>query len=140
MSCRIKLVVIGKPKMRYLQEGVSVYIKRLSAFCKLEIVELKDEGVPKEAEKLTKYLGTNTYVLDANGKQFSSEEFADFIKKREDLTFIIGGSDGMDASFKKQAQLISLSKMTYLHEMTKLILLEQVYRAFMINNNRIYHK
>ena len=138
---RIRIVAFGKIKESYLLEGIQEYAKRLSPFCNLELVELKDEGLEKEAVKLEKYLGPNTFVLDVEGKEMSSLEFAAFVKKHEgDFTLIVGGADGIDPSVKKKTSLISLSAMTFTHEMSRLILLEQVYRAYMINGNKRYHR
>jgi len=141
MLSKIKIIAIGKVKERYISEGINEYEKRLRPFCKLEILELKDETKEKESEKLAKYVDNKAFVLDAKGQQFSSEEFAEFLKGQEgDIKLIVGGSDGITDEVKKKAKLISLSKMTFLHEMTRLIIMEQIYRAFMIINNRIYHK
>ena len=102
----------------------------------------------KEGQKVLKYLKPSDYVisLDLNKKEFSSEEFANFLNKRfeiakSNITFIIGGSYGLSDELKNRAnEAISLSKMTFLHQMTRLILLEQIYRAFKINRNEVYHK
>jgi len=136
---KIKIVCVGKLKERYLNDGIVEFLKRLTPFTKIEIIELKDEGLKKEAEKLEKYLSLDTFILDEKGKQFSSGEFAVLLKSRENLTFIIGGHEGIEEEVKKKAKLLSLSKMTYLHEMTRLILLEQIYRGYMINSGRTYY-
>lgn len=141
MISRIKIIAIGKIKERYLQEGINEYLKRLTPFCRIEILELKNEGLEKEAKKIENYLNSNSYLLDANGKEFSSEEFAEFLKKSEgELTLVIGGDEGISDNLKARYKKISLSKMTLLHEMTRLVLLEQIYRGYMIINNRNYHK
>jgi len=139
---KIKLITIGKIKEKYIQEGISEYLKRLSLFCKLEIIELKDEGIEKESAKLEKYLGENSYILDEKGKQLSSEEFSGFLKNKDDIIFIIGGHNGISEKIKSnpKAKLISLSKMTFSHEMARIFLMEQIYRGFMILNNRKYHR
>ena len=138
---KIRIVAVGKVKEGYLLEGMGEYAKRLAPFCKLELIELKDEGPAKEAKKLEAYLGAGTFILDVSGKHLSSEEFAQFVKKQEgQLTFIVGGADGIDEGLKRRAPAISLSKMTFTHEMCRLFLMEQVYRAFMINGNRQYHR
>ncbi|MFA6036371.1 MAG: 23S rRNA (pseudouridine(1915)-N(3))-methyltransferase RlmH [Candidatus Micrarchaeia archaeon] len=138
---KIRIVAVGKVKEGYLLEGIAEYAKRLAPFCKLELVELKDEGPAKEAKKLEAYLGPGAYVLDVGGKHLSSEEFALLVKKQEGmLTFIIGGADGIDEGLKKRAPMISLSEMTFTHEMCRLFLMEQIYRSFMINSNRQYHR
>ena len=141
MINKIKIIAIGKVKERYLLEGINEYMKRLTSDCKIEIVELKDEGMKKEAEKLMKYIGPHTFVLDAKGKEFSSEEFAEFLRKEEGgLEFIIGGADGISEEIKKKSKMISLSRMTYTHEMTRLFLVEQIYRGYAIIKNKPYHK
>lgn len=139
---KIRLICIGRVKERYLQEGISEYEKRLRPYCKLEIIELKDEGMEKEALRLQKYLSPNTYLLDANGKEMDSIEFSQFLKRHEsnELTFIIGSAEGISNSLKSRSQLISLSKLTFTHEMCRLFLLEQLYRSFQILSNRPYHK
>lgn len=140
MTSKIKIIAVGKIKERYLQEGINEFIKRLSSLADIEIIELKDEGIKKDSEKIMKYLNNNSFILDAKGKSFSSEEFADFIKKNEQpITFIIGGPDGISEEVKNKSKLISLSKMTFTHEMTRLFFIEQIYRSFMIINNRSYY-
>jgi len=142
MPSRMRIVCVGKVKERYLEQGMAEYQKRLAPYCKLEWVELRDEGMEREAERLEKYLGADTYILDVEGKEMRSEEFAQFIKKHEarQITFIIGSAQGVDARIKARANHISLSKMTFTHDMCRLFLTEQIYRAYMIINNRSYHK
>lgn len=137
---QITLISVGKIKERYINEGITEYEKRLRPFCKIDSIQLKPEGIEKESQKIKNYLEENTYILDAKGKELTSIEFAEFLKKKETIKFVIGGSDGITDEVKKKANLISLSKMTFLHEMCKLFLIEQIYRSFMINNNRTYHK
>ena len=139
---KIRIVSIGKVREKYLLEGIAEYEKRLRPYCKLEWVELRDEGMAREAARLEKYLGEGTYVLDALGKEMDSLQFADFFKKQtsRQLTFIIGGAEGIMPEVKKRARLLSLSKMTFTHDMCRLFLIEQLYRAHMIVNNRSYHK
>lgn len=144
-ASKIRIVAIGRIKERYIQEGIAEFEKRLPPFCRLEVIELKDEGMKQEAGKLAKYLEDkdNTFCLDAKGKEYSSEEFADFIGSQEEqITFIIGGPEGIDQSIKENrtTKLISLSKMTFPHEMARLMLIEQIYRAYMILSGRPYHK
>jgi len=145
MISEIKIVCIGKIKENYIKEGIDEFLKRLGAFCKIKIVELKDEGLKKEAEKLKEHLEENTkaLILDEKGAEFSSVEFAHLIKTLDyGMTIIIGGHNGIDEKLKKEnkEKLVSLSKMTFTHEMTRLFLIEQIYRAYMINSNREYHK
>ncbi len=138
---KIRIVAFGKVRERYLLEGIAEYAKRLAPFCRLELIELKDEGPAKEAKRLEPYLGPGAFILDVGGKRLSSEEFAQLVKKQEGaLTLIVGGADGIDESAKARAPAISLSSMTFTHEMCRLFLMEQIYRAHMINSNRPYHR
>lgn len=157
----IKLFVIGKIKEQYLKLGIQEYISRITPYCKLEFYEVNDEPVRdnpslgeieivknKEAEKVLKLLKTSDYLigLDLNKKEFKSEEFAEYLDKKLEIggssvSFVIGGSYGLGDKLKERCNdSISLSKMTFLHQMTRLILLEQIYRAFKINKNEVYHK
>ena len=142
MTNLIKIIAVGRIKEKYIQDAISEYEKRIKPLSKFNIVEIKDEGIIKESDKIGVYLqDKNTYLLDPAGKQFTSEDFSDFIKKSDcEITFIVGGFDGVSEDVKNGAQMISLSKMTFTHEMARLFLVEQIYRAFMIINNRKYHK
>ncbi|MDE1798096.1 MAG: 23S rRNA (pseudouridine(1915)-N(3))-methyltransferase RlmH, partial [Candidatus Micrarchaeota archaeon] len=124
MPSLIRIVAVGKIKEPYLRDGISEYAKRLRPLCRLEIVELPDEGMEKEAARLQKHLGPNTYVLDAAGKTTDSLQFALLVKKHSmgPLTFVIGSAEGADASLKSKARLLSLSPMTFTHEMARLVL------------------
>ena len=130
--------------MTYLAAGIAEYDKRLRPYCMLEIIELKDEGMEKEAQKMEKYIEANTCILDAAGRSLDSLEFSKLIKAAElspsPLTFVIGGPYGVDEHLKARARLISLSKMTFTHEMCRLFLLEQIYRSCLMNSGREYHK
>jgi 23S rRNA (pseudouridine1915-N3)-methyltransferase len=139
---KITLIAVGRLKDPSLVALISEFQKRLKPLSDLSIIELKDEGTSKEAEKLAKYQGPDTYVLDETGKMLTSTEFAAFLKNSDrPITFIIGGPEGIASSIKTQAHLISLSKMTFTHEMARLFLVEQIYRACMINSGRgYYHK
>ncbi len=137
---KLKIIAVGKVKDQNLASAISEFQKRIRPFAELTITELKDEGLAREAPKLEAHLGQNTYVLDEAGKMHSSVEFAALIKGAEkELTFIIGGPEGISSEIKKKSHLISLSKMTFTHEMARLFLIEQIYRACMINNNRSYY-
>ncbi len=142
MPSLIRLVAVGKIKEPYLQAGIAEYAKRLRPLCKLEMVELPDEGMEKEAARIGKYLGPDTYLLDAGGKAMDSLAFAQLVKKHSlaPLTFVVGSAEGIDASLKSKAKLLSLSSMTFTHEMARLVLLEQIYRAQLINKGHPYHK
>lgn len=150
----IKIICLGKVKKKYLQDGIDEYIKRISKYTQVKIIELEDEGIKddkvalkKEKEKILKCLNTKDYiiVLDISGKEMTSLEFADKIDKtliiNSDITFIIGGSYGLDEDIKSLSNYrLSFSKMTFPHQLFRLILLEQIYRAYKINHNEEYHK
>ena len=157
----ISIITVGKLKEKYLKLGIEEFSKRLSKYCKLEFTELDDEKCPenlsekdmlivkdKEGKKILSKIKSNSYViaLAIDGKNLSSEELADTISKlgvrgKTHITFVIGGSLGLSDEVLKRADYkLSFSKMTFPHQMMKLILLEQVYRSFRINNNEPYHK
>lgn len=150
----IKIICLGKVKEKYLQDGIDEYIKRISKYTQVKIIELEDEGIKddkvalkKEKEKILKCLNTKDYiiVLDISGKEMTSLEFADKIDKtliiNSDITFIIGGSYGLDEEIKSLSNYrLSFSKMTFPHQLFRIILLEQIYRAYKINHNEEYHK
>ncbi|MBI5389507.1 23S rRNA (pseudouridine(1915)-N(3))-methyltransferase RlmH [Candidatus Woesearchaeota archaeon] len=141
MITKIRIVAVGRVREKYLREGIDEFLKRIKSFCKVEIIELKDEGMQKEASRQIKYINENAHVLSAEGKQYSSEEFALLLRKAEgEITLLIGGHDGILPQVKRKAKLLSLSKLTFTHEMSRLFLLEQLYRGFMILHNRPYHK
>ncbi|AUN15886.1 rRNA large subunit methyltransferase [[Clostridium] sordellii] len=157
----ITIISVGKLKEKYLKLGIEEFSKRLSKYCKLDMIELDDEKCPenlsdkdmeivknKEGQKILSKIKNNSYViaLAIDGKNLSSEELADTISKLavrgiSHITFIIGGSLGLaDEVLKRADYKLSFSKMTFPHQLMKLILLEQVYRSFRINNNEPYHK
>ncbi len=150
----IKIITVGSIKEKYLKDAIEEYQKRLKKYTDLEIVEIKDEGLlpakqamEKEAEKINKHINEKEYIitLEIEGKELTSEELS---KKIEDImiinsniTFIIGGSYGIDKSIKDKAKYhLSFSKMTFPHQLFRVLLLEQIYRAFKIINNESYHK
>ena len=157
---KIKIIAVGKIKENYLKEGISEYITRLSPYAKVEIIEVSDSKVKddspsdilrvanEEGERILSKIKDGEYIinLDLNKKEFDSVEFSKFLESKmveagASLTFVIGGSYGLSDKVKARANYsISLSKMTFLHQMTRLILLEQIYRSFKILNNEIYHK
>ena len=158
---RINIVCVGKIKEKYLKLGIDEFKKRLSKFCKLEIIELEDEKAPenlsdkemlmikeKEGKKILSKIKDNSYViaLAIDGKNLSSEELAETINKLgvrgiSNITFVIGGSLGLSDEVLSRADYkLSFSKMTFPHQLMRLILLEQVYRAYRINNGEPYHK
>ena len=156
----IKIYCIGKIKEQYLKDGIAEYLKRLSPYAKTEIIEVMDSKVKdnpndfditkaknEEGDRVLKLIKNDYLIgLDLNKKEFTSEEFANFIEQKfveggSSISFVIGGSYGLSENLKKRCNSsISLSKLTYLHQMTRLILLEQIYRAFKILNNETYHK
>lgn len=144
MGEKIRIICVGKVKEAYLREGISEYEKRLRPFCKLETIELKDEGIEKEGKRIEKLIDSNTFLLDVEGKEYNSIEFSKLMKKETEggkqITFIIGSAEGIEENLKKKANLFSLSKMTFTHEMARLFLIEQIYRSYMINSGRSYHK
>lgn len=150
----IKIITVGSIKEKYLKDAIEEYQKRLKKYTDLEIIEIKDEGLlpakqamEKEAEKIKKHINEKEYIitLEIEGKELTSEELS---KKIEDImiinsniTFIIGGSYGIDKSIKDKAKYhLSFSKMTFPHQLFRVLLLEQIYRAFKIMNNESYHK
>ena len=158
---KIKIYAIGKIKEPYLKEGIESYLTKIRPYSQIEIVELNDEPVKdnpsnseieivknKEGQKVLKLLKNNEYLisLDLGKKQLKSPEFADYLIKNienygSQISFVIGGSYGLSDELKRRANdAISLSEMTFLHQMTRLILLEQIYRAFKIYRNETYHK
>ena len=150
----IKIITVGKLKEKYLIDAVEEYKKRLSKYTKIEIIEVKDESSyeedknkEKEAENIIKYIGDKDFIitLEIDGKEISSVEFASKIENifniNSNITFIIGGSYGLSNRIKELSNYkLSFSKMTFPHQLFRVILLEQIYRTFKINNNETYHK
>ncbi|MDR0880705.1 MAG: 23S rRNA (pseudouridine(1915)-N(3))-methyltransferase RlmH [Clostridioides sp.] len=157
----IQVISVGKIKEKYLKLGIEEFSKRLSKYCKLDIVELDDEKAPenlsdkgreivkdKEGQRILTKIKQNSYViaLAIDGKNFSSEELAEFmsdltVRGNSSLTFVIGGSLGLSDDVLVRADFkLSFSKMTFPHQLMRLILLEQIYRGFRINNGEPYHK
>ena len=152
---KILLLCIGKTNEKYLEEGIKIYLKRLKHYTSfsLEIIKdvksVKDRGqlMQAEFEAYKKHLTKEDYIvlLDENGKEKTSEQFASFIEQKQvqstrRLVFVIGGAYGFDPAFKQMAkETLSLSKMTFSHQMIRLFFVEQVYRAFTIIRNEKYH-
>ncbi len=150
----IKIITIGSIKEKYLKDAIDEYKKRISKYTNLEIIELKDEGLVEEskamkleAEKIEKNLNDRDYIitLEIEGKEYDSVEFAEKLRniqiENSNIVFIIGGSYGLADSIKEKAKMhLSFSKMTFPHQLFRVLLLEQIYRAFKINNNESYHK
>ena len=144
----IKILCVGKIKEKFFREAIDEYKKRLSKYTKLEIIEVADnESIDKEKELLLKHINEKDYIitLEIEGKELTSPELS---KKLEDIfminsniTFIIGSSNGLHDDIKKLSNFkLSFSKMTFPHQLFRIILLEQIYRAFKISNNESYHK
>ena len=147
----IKIICSGKIKEKYLNDAIEEYKKRLSKYTKLEIIEIKDENSEKalkiEAENIKKNIKPNDYIitLEIEGNELSSNQFAKQIDKtlsiNPNITFIIGSSKGLDDTIKEISNYkLSFSKLTFPHQLFRVILLEQIYRAFKILNNETYHK
>lgn len=158
---KVTVVSVGKIKEKYLKEAIKEYSKRLSAYCQLTHIEVGDEKAPeslsekeeqqikdKEGQKILAKVKDSQYVfaLDLSGRQRSSEEFAEELEKlpvygKGDLVFVIGGSLGLsEAVIKRSDSQICFSRMTFPHQLMKVILLEQVYRAHRIMTGAPYHK
>ena len=158
---KISILCVGSIKEKFYRDAILEYSKRLSRYCKLEIIEVPDEKTPdnasakdeeiilkKEALKLEKKLPENAYIigLAIEGKKYDSVGFSENIDRllvsgEGHLVFIIGGSLGIDKELKKKCNaLMSFSDMTFPHQLMRVILLEQIYRAFRISNNEPYHK
>ena len=143
----IKVLCVGKIKEQYLTELISDYQKRINKYHKLDIIEIKDEGMEKEESSLLKLIKPTDYVISLciEGNTYSSLEFASFLdntfQTKSNIVFVIGGSDGLGEQIKSRSNLkLSFSKLTFPHGLFRGILLEQIYRAFKINNNELYHK
>ena len=155
---KIKIIALGKIKENFLKEGIDEFMKRLAPYASIEIIELspieiKDENLTEkvleqEGEKILNLIKDESYVitLEIAGKQLSSEEFAQKINEVAisgvtEVVFVIGSSCGLSKKVSQRADFkISLSKMTFLHQFARLILVEQIYRAFKILKNEKYHK
>ena len=150
----IKILCVGKIKEKFFKEAILEYLKRISKYSKIEIIEVsdvdlnnKDLNLEKERDNLLKYINDKDYIvtLEIEGKQLTSEEFSKTIDKTlinyPNITFIIGGSYGIHNDIKNKSNLkLSFSKMTFPHQLFRIILLEQIYRAFKIIKNESYHK
>ncbi|MBC8586739.1 23S rRNA (pseudouridine(1915)-N(3))-methyltransferase RlmH [Paratissierella segnis] len=158
---KIKIISVGKIKEKYIQEGIKEFSKRLSRYCTLDIVEIDDEKVPeslskkemeivkqKEGERILGKIPPNSFViaLSIDGKELSSEDLAFkiqdlMINGTNDITFIIGGSVGLSNEVLSKSNFkLSFSKMTFPHQLMRLILLEQIYRSWRIINGEPYHR
>ncbi|MFJ7725870.1 23S rRNA (pseudouridine(1915)-N(3))-methyltransferase RlmH [Neobacillus sp. NPDC097160] len=157
----ISIITVGKLKEKYLKQGIEEYLKRLTAYAKVDVIEVADEKAPeelselemvqvkqKEGERILAKIGQDTYViaLAIQGKLGSSEELADSLDKlatygKSKIAFVIGGSLGLSEDvLKRSNEQLSFSRMTFPHQLMRLILVEQIYRAFRINRGEPYHK
>lgn len=153
---KIKLVAVGTIKEKFLKDGIAEYLKRLSRFAKVDIVEVEESKIQnksedmikkEEGERLLKRIGKDDFVvlLDLKGNFYSSEELATQIdalisKGVSPISFVIGGTLGLSEEVRQRANIkLSISKMTFTHQMCRMILLEQIYRAFKIINHEDYH-
>ena len=158
---KITVIAVGKIKEKYLKDALAEYSKRLSRYCKLEIIEVADEKTPdqaseaaedliraKEGERILKHIRDDMFVitLEIGGKMLTSEEFADKIETlgvqgKSSIAFVIGGSIGLGKEVLKRSDFaLSFSKMTFPHQLMRVVLLEQVYRGYRIINGEPYHK
>ncbi|PTG91556.1 23S rRNA (pseudouridine(1915)-N(3))-methyltransferase RlmH [Staphylococcus chromogenes] len=158
---KITIIAVGKLKEKYWEQAIAEYEKRLSAYTKIDIIEVPDEKAPetmsdKEIEQVKEKEGqrilakvkpqSTVITLEIQGKMLSSEGLAKELDQRmtqgaSDFTFIIGGSNGLHQEVMKRSNFaLSFSKMTFPHQMMRVVLLEQVYRAFKINRGEAYHK
>lgn len=157
----IDILCVGKIKEKYLRDAIDEYTKRLSKYCRINIIEVTDEKTTDgqgaaldgrvkrlEGERILKHLQDDAFkvTLEIEGRQFSSPELADKINRLgidgiSRIQFIIGGSLGLDDMITEQSDMaLSFSKMTFPHQLMRVILLEQIYRSYRINNNEPYHK
>ncbi|KIL49260.1 23S rRNA (pseudouridine(1915)-N(3))-methyltransferase RlmH [Jeotgalibacillus soli] len=158
---KITIITVGKLKEKYLKLGIDEYTKRLGAYANIDLIEVPDEKAPenlseadmdivkqKEGERILAKISPDTYVitLEIKGKQLSSEQLAAHLDQlatygKSKIAFVIGGSLGLSEEVVKRSDFaLSFSKMTFPHQLMKLVLLEQVYRAFRINRGEPYHK
>lgn len=154
----IKIIAVGKIREKYIKMGIDEFMKRIQPYSSLQIIEISSENIYSdsninkildiESEKILKQINENSYfvALDIKGKSLSSEDFAAKIKDISlsginQVVFAIGGAEGLSEKVKNRADLaLSLSSMTFAHQMARQLLLEQIYRAFKIINNEPYHK
>lgn len=157
---KFKLIVVGKLKESYLKDMEEEYLTRLSKYAQIELIEIKDKKIPDNASKkeednvknaetaeILKYIKENDYVilLDLNGKEYDSIEFSNWINdtfnSKQKITFVIAGSLGYgDEIYKFAKEKVKLSRLTFTHQMARIIFLEQIYRSFKILNHETYHK
>ena len=144
----ITILCVGKLKEKYWTEAAAEYRKRLSRYCTITVEELKDVNPEAEGQNILKRLKKDTFVitLEIHGKALSSEELSSKLQElalegKSDITFVIGGSDGLSEEVSRRSDLkLSFSRMTFPHQMIRIFLLEQIYRSFKIMKGETYHK
>lgn len=144
----IKIIAVGKIKHKYLIEGIDDYLTRISKYTKIKVLELADSNIGQEGKLILNNIEKKEYViiLDVVAKQLTSIDFSNYLDNLytssiSNITFVIGGSTGIDPSVKDRANYsISFSKMTFPHQLFRMLLLEQLYRSYKILNNETYHK
>ena len=154
---KVNVVAVGKVKEKYFSDGIAEYVKRLSRFCEFKIIEVEEENFKKaesgdisvikerEGERILPHLKGRVFAMAIEGKRRSSEEFSRIIQTAADsvgvMTFVVGGSYGLSEAVKSRADgLLSFSEMTFPHTLFRLMLTEQIYRAFTILGGSAYHK
>ena len=153
---KITVICVGKVKEKFYREAITEFSKRLSGYCRLEIIEVADEKTPdsagealeeqikkKEASRILKYIKEDAFLftLEIQGKQYDSVELSERLEKLMTIQFVIGGSLGLHESVTERAdEAISFSRMTFPHQLMRVILLEQIYRSFRILSGEPYHK
>lgn len=150
----IKIICVGKIKEKYFVDAIKEYEKRISRYSRLEIIEVKDHSIDDinkildlEKEQIMKHIDSKDYLItmEIEGKELTSMDFANkidnILNTTSNITFVIGGSYGLSNFIKEKANYhLSFSKMTFPHQLFRILLLEQIYRAYKINNNESYHK
>ena len=143
----IKIICVGKIKERYLKDGINDYLNRIRKYHKIELIEINDSNMEEEAREIIKYINSKDYIitLEIEGNMIDSKELANMIDKifikSSNIDFIIGGSDGLGSTVKALSNYkLSFSKLTFPHQLFRMVLLEQIYRSFKILKNETYHK
>ncbi len=143
----IKIICVGKVKEKYLKDGIDDYLKRIKKYHKIELIEINDSNIEEEGKGILKYINPKDYIitLEIEGNMVNSKELANMIDttfiKNSNIDFIIGGSDGLLPTIKNLSNYkLSFSKLTFPHQLFRIVLLEQIYRSFKILKNETYHK
>lgn len=143
----MKIICVGKLKENYLKDATNEYLKRLSKYTKIELIELKDSNIHDEADLILKNINDKDFVitLEIEGNTLTSKELSQKLESwlinNSNITFVIGGSEGLDEKVKKRSNYkLSFSNLTFPHQLFRVMLLEQIYRSYKIINNETYHK